>query len=208
MPDPDLRLQEFVGKIRQRGGRLTPQRVAVLKVLAESKGHPSVEQIYARIKADFPTTSLATVYKTVSLLKEMDEVLELGFADDSNRYDGNRPYPHPHLICTRCGDIQDLQVPHLKEIVQQVSQEVGSKWAGELQDGTMQGLAAMRMLLSSAINDHSREALERAAGEAVQQLEDEIGELRALIAEMRGEQRRHGEPFGGRQTSISPRSSA
>ena len=94
-----------------------------------------------------------------------------------------------------------------RRVTPQVSEQVGAKWAGELQDGTMQGLAAMRMLLSSAINDHSREALERAAGEAVQQLEDEIGELRALIAEMRGEQRRQ-EPFGNRQTSISPRSSA
>ena len=125
MPDPDIRLQELVDKIKQRGGRLTPQRMAVLKILSESKGHPSVEQIYDQIKVDFPTTSLATVYKTVNLLKEMDEVLELGFADDSNRYDGNRPYPHPHLICTQCGEICDLEVPALSKIVQQVSQEAG-----------------------------------------------------------------------------------
>lgn len=125
MPDPEIRLQELVEKIRQRGGRLTPQRVAVLKVLAESKGHPSVEQIYDQIKADFPTTGLATIYKTVTLLKEMGEVLELGFACGSNRYDGNKPYPHPHLICTQCGEIRDLQVPALSEIVQQVSQDVG-----------------------------------------------------------------------------------
>ena len=43
--------------------------MAVLKVLAESAGHPTVEQIYAQIQADFPTTSLATVHKTLSLLK-------------------------------------------------------------------------------------------------------------------------------------------
>lgn len=125
MPDPEIRLQELVDKIRQRGGRLTPQRVAVLKVLAESKDHPSVEQIYDRIKADFPTTSLATIYKTVTLLKEMGEVLELGFADGSNRYDGNKPYPHPHLICTRCGKIRDLHMQALSEMVQQVSRDVG-----------------------------------------------------------------------------------
>ena len=125
MPDPETRLQELVEKIRQRGGRLTPQRVAVLRVLAESKGHPSVEQVYDRIKADFPTTSLATVYKTVTLLKEMGEVLELGFGDGSNRYDGNKPYPHPHLICTQCGEIRDLEVPALSDILDQVSQDVG-----------------------------------------------------------------------------------
>lgn len=125
MPDPEIRLRELVEQVRKRGGRLTPQRVAVLRVLAESRGHPSVEQIHDRIKADFPTTSLATIYKTVTLLKEMGEVLELGFVDGSNRYDGNRPYSHPHLICTQCGKIRDLEVPALSEILQQVSQDVG-----------------------------------------------------------------------------------
>ena len=125
MSDPETRLQELVEKIRARGGRLTPQRVAVLRVLAASEGHPSVEQIYDRIKEDFPTTSLATIYKTVTLLKEMGEVLELGFGDGSNRYDGNRPYPHPHLVCTECGEIRDLEAPALDDLVRQVSQEIG-----------------------------------------------------------------------------------
>ena len=79
--------------------------MAVLKILAESEQHPSVEQIYDRMKPDLPMTSLTTVYKTVALLKEMGEVLELGFSDDSNRYDGSRPYPHPHLICIKCRKI-------------------------------------------------------------------------------------------------------
>jgi len=113
-----------VDKVHQRGGRLTPQRVAILRVLAASEGHPSVEQIYDQIKDDFPTTGMATIYKTVTLLKEMDEVLELGFANGSSHYDGNRPYPHPHLVCTQCGEIQDLDVPGLEEIVVRVSQRV------------------------------------------------------------------------------------
>jgi signal transduction histidine kinase len=87
------------------------------------------------------------------------------------------------------------------------TQRTGVKWAGELQDGTMQGLAALRMLLASAVNERSREALEHAASEAIRQLEGEIGELRHLIAEMRGEGPR-GKRFGAPQTSISPRSSA
>jgi Fur family peroxide stress response transcriptional regulator len=124
LPDPEIRQQELVQRIRQRGGRLTPQRVAVLKVLAESKKHPSVEQIYDQIKVDFPTTSLATIYKTVTLLKDMGEVLELGFGDGGNRYDGNRPYPHPHLVCTRCGEICDLDVSALADILDQLSQNV------------------------------------------------------------------------------------
>ena len=125
MPDPETRLNELVGKLKKHGYRFTPQRVAVLRILAVSQGHPSVEQIHDQIKVAFPTTSLATVYKTVTLLKEMGEILELGFADGSNHYDGNKPYPHPHLICTACGEIRDLEVPALSEMIQQVSQDIG-----------------------------------------------------------------------------------
>ena len=77
MADPEARLDEMITRLKERGHRLTPQRMAVLKILAVSEGHPSVEQIYERVKVDFPMTSLATVYKTVALLKEMGEVLEL-----------------------------------------------------------------------------------------------------------------------------------
>jgi Fur family peroxide stress response transcriptional regulator len=109
--DPETRLEELVARLKEREYRLTPQRMAVLKILSTSNGHPSVEQIYEQIHADFPTTSLGTIYKTISLLKEMGEVLELGFAGDSSRYDGNKPYPHPHLICVRCKTILDPELP-------------------------------------------------------------------------------------------------
>ena len=125
MSDPEARFGELVTRLKGRGHRLTPQRVAVLRILAASEGHPSVEQIYDQIVVQFPTTSLATVYKTVTLLKGVGEVLELGFADGSNRYDGGKPYPHPHLICTQCGEIRDLEAPALSELVQQASKDVG-----------------------------------------------------------------------------------
>ncbi len=121
MADPQARLDELITQLKERGHRLTPQRMAVLKILAASEEHPSVEQIYERVKADFPMTSLATIYKTVTLLKEMGEVLELGFSDDSNRYDGIRPYPHPHLICIKCRNIVDPKVTTLSELPQEVA---------------------------------------------------------------------------------------
>jgi Fur family peroxide stress response transcriptional regulator len=71
MANPEARLDELIVRLREQRHRLTPQRMAVLRILAVSEGHPSVEQIYQRVKADFPMTSLATVYKTVTLLKEM-----------------------------------------------------------------------------------------------------------------------------------------
>ena len=125
MADPQTRLNEMVSKLRERGSRLTPQRMAVLEVLAASEGHPSVEQVFECVRADMPMVSLATVYKTVGLLKEMGEVLELDFSDASNRYDGNMPYPHPHLICLRCRAIVDLQIAPLNELHQEVTRETG-----------------------------------------------------------------------------------
>jgi Fur family peroxide stress response transcriptional regulator len=122
MVEPQTRLDEMITSLKEQGHRLTPQRMAVLKILAADEGHPSVEQIYEHVKVDFPMTSLATIYKTVTLLKEMGEVLELGFSDDSNRYDGHKPYPHPHLICIKCKNIVDPQVTALSELHQEVAQ--------------------------------------------------------------------------------------
>ena len=125
MPDPDTRLKELVAKLKERNHRLTPQRLAVLKILAAGEEHPSIERIYEQIRPDFPMTSLATVYKTVTLFKEMDEVLELSFNNGGNRYDGSKPYPHPHLICTQCGAIEDLEADALRDIPRQVAQDTG-----------------------------------------------------------------------------------
>ena len=111
--------------LRDKGCRLTPQRLALLKIIARSEGHPNIEQIYERLKTDFPTTSLATIYKTMSLLKDMGQVLELTMASVGTRYDGNRPYPHPHVICTRCGQILDPEIAALDEVSQEMARQTG-----------------------------------------------------------------------------------
>ena len=121
----DRRLNQMLSKLKDHDFRLTPQRLAVLKVLAISEGHPTVERIYESVRAEFPTISIATIYKTVSLLKQLNEVLELGFPDGSNRYDGNKPYPHPHVICTKCKKIIDPNLGSLKDLKKEVIKETG-----------------------------------------------------------------------------------
>lgn len=61
-----------------------------------------------------------------------------------------------------------------------------ARWAAELQDGPLQGLTAMRLLLDSAMNHGSPHALQRAAAESVRQIDEEIATLRAMMADMRG----------------------
>jgi len=125
--EPQKRVEEMLSKLKSRDFRITPQRLAVLKILASSESHPSVDDIYKEVKALFPTTSLATVYKTVSLLKELNEVLELGFPDGSNRYDGYNPVPHPHAICMTCKKIMDPELMNIDELSVEMSRKTGYK---------------------------------------------------------------------------------
>lgn len=122
---PEARLRQILIRLKERDFRLTPQRLAILKILAASNGHPSVDKIFDQVKLDFPTTSLATVYKTVTLLKELGEVLELGFPDGSNRYDGNKPYPHPHMVCLKCKRISDPDLQSVEELTREAEQKTG-----------------------------------------------------------------------------------
>jgi Fur family peroxide stress response transcriptional regulator len=125
--DHKKRFDAIIRKFRDHGHKITPQRIAVVKILSKSEGHPSVETIHAQIKEDFPTMSLATVYRTVLLIKSFGEVLELGFPDGSNRYDGNRPNPHPHVICIKCKKIVDPDLDNLEEMQKEVALETNFK---------------------------------------------------------------------------------
>jgi len=124
-PATDQRLAALLDRLRTLGHRLTPQRVAIVRALLERDDHPTVEQLHRAIQVDFPTTSLATVYKTIHLLKQQGEVLELGFGELGSRYDGRRPQPHPHLICTRCGSITDSRCEDLDELVDRLARQTG-----------------------------------------------------------------------------------
>jgi Fur family peroxide stress response transcriptional regulator len=123
--DPESRFQQLLAGLKERQYRLTPQRMALLRLIAASEGHPSAYRLYEQLHVRFPTMSLATVYKTLHLLKQMDEVLELGFSDDDNRYDGNKPYPHPHLICVRCRKILDPPVSLPDDLADEIVQATG-----------------------------------------------------------------------------------
>jgi Fur family peroxide stress response transcriptional regulator len=106
MADSEFRYQTLLSKLKQRGFRLTSQRLALIRLLAVSEAHPSAAQLYESLRVQFPTVSLATIYKTLTLLQEEGEVMKIDLSNDS-RFDGNKPYPHPHLICNGCNKIVD-----------------------------------------------------------------------------------------------------
>lgn len=124
--DADIRFKEMIAALKERDFRLTPQRVELVRLIASSQGHPSAAQLHARIQRQFPTMSHATVYKTLSLLKEMGQVVEIDLHDDS-RYDGNRPHPHPHLVCIQCSKIMDGEEDIDPSAIRKLEQSSGFK---------------------------------------------------------------------------------
>jgi Fur family peroxide stress response transcriptional regulator len=123
--DPQKRYDAILKKLRDGNHKITPQRMAIVRILAESNGHPNVEKIYEQLQTDFPTMSLATVYRNVLLLKSLGEVLELSFPDGSNRYDGNKPHPHPHVICVQCKKVIDPDLAAFEDMAREAASETG-----------------------------------------------------------------------------------
>lgn len=126
MTYPKVRFDELIAALKECDFRLTPQRVALVRLIAASEGHPSAAELYARIRRQFPTMSQATVYKTLALLKDMGQVLEIDLHNGSH-YDGNRPQPHPHLICLQCNKIVDGATDFDPAAIRRLEQASGYK---------------------------------------------------------------------------------
>lgn len=127
MDQVNARLQELTDRLRAAGCRITPQRIAILRVLLTDDRHPTIEEVHAQVAAQFPTTSLATVYKTAALLKEMGEIGVVDMPGAVTRYDGVGSAPHPHLVCTVCGKVMDVRLFQADSLRQLVAERSG-RW--------------------------------------------------------------------------------
>jgi Fe2+ or Zn2+ uptake regulation protein len=91
--------------------RLTPQRRAVLDVLAAADDHPTAAEVLERVRGVMPGVGAATVYRTLALLVESGQAAELRVGHgDASRYDCNLAH-HDHLVCDHCGRVEDVRVP-------------------------------------------------------------------------------------------------
>ena len=95
-------MKETAQVLREKGLKVTPQRIAVYNMLLHSTEHPNAETIYRTLEATNPTMSLATVYKTLDFFKHLRLVQELNVGEGSARYDA-QVHCHPHTVCTVCG---------------------------------------------------------------------------------------------------------
>jgi Fe2+ or Zn2+ uptake regulation protein len=104
MPD----LEALVEQFRQHGYKMTPQRRAIIQVIAGCTSlHPTAEQIHDRVTEQMPDISLATVYNTLRELVGIDQIFELTLGLGTRHYELSRE-GHAHLVCLQCGKIKDV----------------------------------------------------------------------------------------------------
>ena len=100
-------MDEIASIFKEKKLKLTPQRLAVYNYLMNTSSHPSADVIYTDIHIQYPTMSLATVYKALKTLVDVGLVQEINVGEGNFRYDGNSS-PHAHIQCLKCGKVHDF----------------------------------------------------------------------------------------------------
>jgi Fur family peroxide stress response transcriptional regulator len=115
----------IIKALRGKGYKATPQRITISRFALRDHHHhhhhhPTVQRIYSEVKKVYHTVSLATVYKTIQLLKEVGLIQELSLPQGQTRFDSDMK-PHINLVCLQCGEIEDLEETSILEIIAKVS---------------------------------------------------------------------------------------
>ncbi|HHW54420.1 MAG: transcriptional repressor [bacterium] len=106
--------------------RKTRQRALILKILRDTKSHPTADWIYNEVRKEIPDISLGTVYRNLRLLKEMGEIQELQWGSTYSRFDGN-PEEHYHFNCEKCGQVLDVDIDVQRYLEEKVEEKHGWK---------------------------------------------------------------------------------
>lgn len=114
---------QFSQSIRASGHRLTKQRQLVMEVLAESQEHLDADALHDRVRARQPNVGLATVYRTLTLLKEMGLVSEHSLGEEHNHFEAVQKKPHYHFTCLKCGTVIELESTAVLRAVRSLSDQ-------------------------------------------------------------------------------------
>ena len=110
---------------RAAGRRLTSQRRLILEVLHESSMHLDADGLYDQVKLHDPDISLATVYRTLAVLKEMGLVEEHRLGEEHGHYELVHDRPHYHFTCLGCGKVKEFDTPLVAQIRRELSEREG-----------------------------------------------------------------------------------
>ena len=101
--------------------RHSKQRDAIKAYLLSTTSHPTAEAVYEQLQSDFPNISLGTVYRNLSLLEEIGEIIKISTGVGPDHYDYNTA-PHYHFICRGCGRVMDIDLDFADELMTQVQE--------------------------------------------------------------------------------------
>lgn len=91
------------------------QREAIKDFLMTRTDHPTADVVYMNVRQEFPNISLGTVYRNLTLLSDLGDILKLNMGDGADHFDANIK-PHYHFICTECGSVIDLDMKSIEQI--------------------------------------------------------------------------------------------
>lgn len=121
---------DFTDLFSQSGLRLTATRTAICKLLMESSNHPTAAEIYAELKKDYPSLSMATVYNTLNTLVELGVISELGYIGDDTLHYETRNHDHANLACVRCHTIVDVEGIEFEHVEKKISDKTNYQVLG------------------------------------------------------------------------------
>lgn len=117
----DIELK-MISSLRDKGYKLTSQRLEIIRVLLRDASHPGAMTILRKVREKVPKIGMSTIYYTLDMLKREGLIRELDFYDRNNRYDAN-VQDHINLICLRCGRIEDYTeaMPFSSETIEELT---------------------------------------------------------------------------------------
>jgi Fur family ferric uptake transcriptional regulator len=116
----------FRGFLKAGKNRITPERFEVLEAALEYEGHFNADDLYILMKNSNSRISRATVYKTLELLAQCELLSKRNFGDNINRFESSfKRQVHDHLICVDCGKIIEFTDPRIKQLPEQLSENLG-----------------------------------------------------------------------------------
>jgi Fur family transcriptional regulator, peroxide stress response regulator len=118
---------------------LTKQRRSVLRVIRESERHLTANEVFDDARRLLPGISFATVYNSLRYLTKEGLIGEIRFGKDANLYD-RKLTPHDHAICTKCGELVDIEMEHPQELINRAAKI--SKVKPESLEFTLRGICS------------------------------------------------------------------
>lgn len=126
-------MNRMIACLREHGFKVTPQRRAVLDVIAASTGHLTAAAIYERVHEEHPAIGLVTIYRTLEVLADLDLVCRIHGEEGSRSYLMRRPNGHHHhIVCSSCGAVADFTKCDIDALERRISRETGFKIQGHL----------------------------------------------------------------------------